>query len=109
MTSWRSNIVQLWQSNNNNTERLQLTYLLHGGGRGQEALLQQLLPGLLVLHLDLRHHVARHEAQAAAGLSPVEAVWVFVSVNLGRGARSVISGALSSESLILEALRSYSP
>lgn len=59
-----------------------LTDFVHGGCCGQIALLQELLPGLLVLHLDLRHHVARHKAQATATLSPVKPVWIFVSMNL---------------------------
>lgn len=62
--------------------RLGLTDFVHGGCCGQIALLQELLPGFLVLHLDLRHHVARHKAQAAATLSPVKPIWIFVPVNL---------------------------
>lgn len=61
------------------------TDFLHGSGRGQESLLQQLLPGLLVLHLDLRHHVTRHKAHVAGRLPAVEAVWVLISINLRKG------------------------
>lgn len=61
------------------------TDFVHGGGCGQEALLQELLPRLLVLHLDLRHHVARHKAQAAAALASVKPIWIFISVDLVKG------------------------
>lgn len=68
------------------------TYLLHGGRCGQEALPQQLLPGLLVLHLDLRHHVTGHVAQVTVALSSVEPVCVFISVNLGSVKTDLLKG-----------------
>lgn len=58
------------------------TNFVHGCRRGQKALLQQLLPRLLVLHLDLRHHIAWHKAKVTTTLSSVKAIWIFLSVNL---------------------------
>lgn len=70
--------------------RSEPTDLLHAGRRrGQEALQQQLLPRLLVVHLDLRHHVAGDVAQASAALPPVEPVRVFVPVDLAEESRGV--------------------
>lgn len=58
------------------------THLLHRGRCGQEALLQELLPGFLILHLDLRHHVTRHIAQTTTRLPSVEPICIFISMHL---------------------------
>lgn len=58
------------------------TNLVHGCWSGQKVLLQQLLPRFLVLHLDLRHHVAWHKTKVTTTLSSVKAIWIFISMNL---------------------------
>lgn len=70
-----------------------VTYFLHGGVGRQEALLEKLLPRFLVIHLDLRHHVARHVSHAASRLTTIEAVRIFVAVHLER--RQQVGGAVS--------------
>lgn len=43
---------------------------------------QQLLHGFLVVRLDLRDHVARDEAQPGTGFPTVEAIGVFITIDL---------------------------
>lgn len=60
------------------------TYLLHVCVGRQEALLQECLSGLLILHLNLRHHVTRYVTMTTVQFTAVEPVRVFISVDLYR-------------------------
>lgn len=62
-------------------QRPAVTYFLHRGAEREEALSEQLLHHL-VIGLDLRDHVTGDEAEPGTGLPAVEAVHIFVTVNL---------------------------
>lgn len=59
-----------------------LTYFLHRRVEREEALSEKLVYHLLVVSLDLRDHVTGDEADAGTGLPTVEAICIFVTVNL---------------------------
>lgn len=73
-----------------------LTYFIHGGVEREEALFEQLVHGLLVLCLDLRHHVAGNKPRPAADLPTVKPVRVLIAVHLGTAASQSARGKLQS-------------
>lgn len=58
------------------------TQLLHRGVERKETLFQELLHHLIVLRLDLRHHVTGDQTHSVPDFCPVEAVCVFIPKDL---------------------------
>lgn len=59
-----------------------LTYFLHGCVKREEALSKKLVHHLLIVCLDLRHHVTRDEAKAGTSFPTVEPICVFITIDL---------------------------
>lgn len=75
-----SNIKVLWQQGL--WEHLCSTDSVHRGAERQEALFDKLVQGLVVVSLDLWHHITGDQTHSAPQISSVEAIGVFVTVNL---------------------------